>query len=169
MSKIGTKWSTFLGTVSRALWTVSAKFLCQLLCLQLLSVGLFPRLRSEHYAGRVKGEIRELFCYENFVLIYISLRQKGDEKSTLQVLCSESTCAAINLLSPKIIVSIGRYTEDRINALYKSGGIRQDIAHKCMPHPSPRSLNNTNWNEKAKVWLVENDIMQYLQRPAAAV
>lgn len=82
-------------------------------------------------------------------------------RKKLQNICLGYTDEAIRLLSPTVIVSIGRYTEDRINELYKQNRLKASIVHKCMPHPSPRSLNNTNWNEKAKNWLVENDLMRF--------
>lgn len=80
----------------------------------------------------------------------------------LQEICTKYLAEAIKLLSPVVIVSIGRYVEDRVNELIKKNAIDSGIAHKCIPHPSPRSLNNTNWNEKAKKWLTDNDIMKYM-------
>lgn len=71
---------------------------------------------------------------------------------------------AIDVLAPKLIISIGRYAEDRVKELYKTNDINDSILHKCMPHPSPRALNNTNWNEKAKQWLIDNDAMKYIQK-----
>lgn len=71
---------------------------------------------------------------------------------------------AIDVLAPQLIISVGRYAEDRVKELYKSNDINNGILHKCMPHPSPRALNNTNWNEKAKQWLIDNDAMQYIQK-----
>ena len=70
---------------------------------------------------------------------------------------------AIELIAPEQIISIGRYTEDRVKVLQKSKSISSNIRHKCMPHPSPRSLNNTNWNEKAAKWLIDNDVMPFLK------
>lgn len=70
---------------------------------------------------------------------------------------------AIDLLAPELLISVGRYTEDRIKELYKANAINSNIQHKYMPHPSPRALNNTNWNEKAKQWLIDNDVIKYLQ------
>lgn len=84
-----------------------------------------------------------------------------DLRKQLQNICLKYMNETIELLSPAVIVSIGRYTEDRINELYKQNRVNVSIVHKCMPHPSPRSLNNTNWNEKAKKWLIENDLMRY--------
>lgn len=68
------------------------------------------------------------------------------------------------MLEPTLIISVGRYAEDRVNELYKSHEINEGILHKCIPHPSPRALNNTNWNEKAKQWLIDNDTMQYIRK-----
>lgn len=66
-------------------------------------------------------------------------------------------------MSPTVIISIGRYVEDRVNELLKKNLIDSDgVEHKCIPHPSPRSLNNTNWKEKAEKWLIDNDIMKYM-------
>lgn len=84
-------------------------------------------------------------------------------RKQLQATCGLYLKEAIDLLSPTVIVSIGRYTEDRVKDLLKLNLISDSINHKCMPHPSPRSLNNQNWNEKAKKWLVDNDIMQFMQ------
>ncbi|GAB0087629.1 Single-strand selective monofunctional uracil DNA glycosylase [Sergentomyia squamirostris] len=87
---------------------------------------------------------------------------KGEEKRKLQEICSKSLAEAINLLEPKIIVSIGRYVEDRVKDLLKSKAIDVGIDHKCLPHPSPRSLNNTNWDEKARKWFIDNEIHHFL-------
>lgn len=72
------------------------------------------------------------------------------------------------MLKPKIVIAIGRYTEDRMKALIKQNKVDPAIVNYCMPHPSPRSLNNTNWNGKAKIWLTEHGIMPYLTRTEAA-
>lgn len=92
---------------------------------------------------------------------------KGEEKKKLQDICSKSLAEAINLLEPRVIVSIGRYVEDRVKELFKQNAIDHSIGHKCLPHPSPRSLNNTNWDEKARKWLIDNDIDRFLKKSAA--
>lgn len=89
------------------------------------------------------------------------MQMQSEQRKQLQNICLEYMKEAIELLSPTVIVSIGRYTEDRINELYKQNRVNASIVHKCMPHPSPRSLNNTNWNEKAKKWFIENDLMRF--------
>lgn len=90
------------------------------------------------------------------------MKFQPEKKKILQEICLKYLKEAIDLLSPELIISIGRYAEDRVNDLYKKQSINSDIKHKCIPHPSPRSLNNTNWNEKAKKWLIDNDAMKYM-------
>ncbi|XP_055543975.1 single-strand selective monofunctional uracil-DNA glycosylase [Wyeomyia smithii] len=89
---------------------------------------------------------------------------KGPSKNRLQEVCVQYLKEALELFHPKIIISVGRYTEDRVKALVKQNFLDPSVFQlKCMPHPSPRSLNNTNWNEKAQVWLTENGLMPYLK------
>ncbi|XP_052866599.1 single-strand selective monofunctional uracil DNA glycosylase [Anopheles cruzii] len=87
---------------------------------------------------------------------------KGQAKREVQSIAEQHLIIALRLLQPKIIISVGRYTEDRVKALMKQNQLDPTIRTLCMPHPSPRSLNNTNWNEKAKHWLAEHGIMPYL-------
>ncbi|XP_059610607.1 single-strand selective monofunctional uracil DNA glycosylase [Phlebotomus argentipes] len=89
---------------------------------------------------------------------------KGEEKRKLQEICNNRLAEAINLLEPRVIVSIGRYVEDRVKELFKQNAIDHSIGHKCLPHPSPRSVNNTNWGEKARKWLIENDVDRFLKK-----
>lgn len=83
----------------------------------------------------------------------------------LQEICAKYLKEAIDVIAPQLIISIGRYAEDRVKELYKAGKIDECIVHKCIPHPSPRALNNTNWNEKAKQWLVDNDVIKFMNAP----
>ncbi|XP_055587018.1 single-strand selective monofunctional uracil DNA glycosylase [Uranotaenia lowii] len=88
---------------------------------------------------------------------------KGAPKLRMQEVCTQYLKIALDLFNPTVVVSVGRYTEDRVKAL-----VRQQLVDPtrvrllCMPHPSPRSLNNTNWNEKAKLWIEENGLMPFL-------
>ncbi|XP_055628254.1 single-strand selective monofunctional uracil DNA glycosylase [Toxorhynchites rutilus septentrionalis] len=89
---------------------------------------------------------------------------KGAAKTRFQQVCTEHLKLALDLFNPAVIVSVGRYTEDRVKALVKQNLLDANrIQLKCMPHPSPRSLNNTNWPEKAQQWLEENGVMPYLR------
>lgn len=88
---------------------------------------------------------------------------KGTAKSRVQDVGSEYLLRALHLFGPTVIVSIGRYCEDRVKVLVRQNLLDQTrVKLLCMPHPSPRSLNNTNWAEKARQWLVDNGVMPYL-------
>ncbi|XP_058130049.1 single-strand selective monofunctional uracil DNA glycosylase [Anopheles ziemanni] len=87
---------------------------------------------------------------------------KGKAKGEIQTISEQYLSIALTVLKPQIIISVGRYTEDRVKSLIKQQKLNPSIVTHCMPHPSPRSLNNTNWNEKAKVWLTDHGIMPYL-------
>uniref|UniRef100_A0A182MSA2 Uracil-DNA glycosylase-like domain-containing protein n=1 Tax=Anopheles culicifacies TaxID=139723 RepID=A0A182MSA2_9DIPT len=87
---------------------------------------------------------------------------KGKAKGEIQSISEQYLETALKVLKPKIIISVGRYTEDRVKTLTKQNRIGPTIVTYCMPHPSPRSLNNTNWSQKAKLWLSEHGILPYL-------
>lgn len=77
----------------------------------------------------------------------------------LQRLCNIAFLEIIDLLAPNRIVSVGRFVEGRVKAALKTQP--SQIDHLCMPHPSPRSLNNTNWPAKATEFLRQNNIFQF--------
>lgn len=90
---------------------------------------------------------------------------KGDAKTRVQQVCTEYLKVALELFNPSIVVSVGRYTEDRVKTLVRTNQLDPNrVQVGYMPHPSPRSTNNTNWNEKARQWLVDNGVMPYLQQ-----
>lgn len=89
---------------------------------------------------------------------------KGTAKTQIQQVSTNFLKKALDLFNPTIVVSVGRYTEDRVKALVRQNLLDTNrIQHSCMPHPSPRSTNNTNWVEKARQWLVDHGVMPYLQ------
>ncbi|XP_063703053.1 single-strand selective monofunctional uracil DNA glycosylase [Culicoides brevitarsis] len=85
-------------------------------------------------------------------------------KQQLQDICNKYFVKIVEILQPKVIISIGKYAEDRIKGIQKQGLLGVSVFdHRCIPHPSPRSLNNTNWPEKAKLWFEENGVLPYLK------
>ncbi|XP_041764531.1 single-strand selective monofunctional uracil DNA glycosylase [Anopheles merus] len=90
---------------------------------------------------------------------------KGKAKGEIQSISEAFLAKALALLKPTVVVSVGRYTEDRMKTLTKQNRLDPAVVTHCMPHPSPRSLNNTNWPEKAKSWLTVHGIMPYLSAP----
>lgn len=87
--------------------------------------------------------------------MYLMFHQ-GDIRLELLRLCGAAFSDIIKLLSPTRIVSVGRFVEARVNAALKQTHI--STSHLCMAHPSPRSLNNTDWSAKTAVFLRDNGV-----------
>lgn len=140
--------------------------------------------REEQSGKRWWGVIREIcetpekffkhcFVYNYCPLIFFAssgrnitpaeIKEK-EAKAKLQEICNKYFVSIVSVLQPKVLISIGNYAKDRVNLLQKQGLMGVSVVeHKCIPHPSPRSLNNTNWPEKAKLWFEENGVLPYLQ------
>lgn len=88
---------------------------------------------------------------------------KGSKAQIKQISC-DYLVRALELIQPTIVVSVGRYVDDCVKALVKQRRLDPNrMQFKYMPHPSPRSLNNTDWPQKARRWLEENGVMPYLR------
>lgn len=85
-----------------------------------------------------------------------SFSSQGDVKRDLLRLCNIALLEIIDLLAPNRIVSVGRFVEGRVKTALKTGS--HTIDHLRLPHPSPRSLNNSNWTATAKEFLIQNNI-----------
>nr|CAH7759479.1 unnamed protein product [Callosobruchus chinensis] len=80
----------------------------------------------------------------------------------LENICGGCFVRLLDLLEPDIIISVGSYVDRKIKDLFKTHNIT-NINILCLPHPSPRALNNTNWPEKAEHFLATNDLKQYFE------
>jgi single-strand selective monofunctional uracil DNA glycosylase len=78
----------------------------------------------------------------------------------LEEICDKYYFKIIQLLQPEIIVGIGEYAEKRSLATLKGKGCAIKVIR--LPHPSPRSLNNHNWPEKAETFFQKNDLLKYV-------
>ncbi|KAI8130772.1 Single-strand selective monofunctional uracil-DNA glycosylase [Lucilia cuprina] len=81
---------------------------------------------------------------------------KGPYKQQIRNECLRTTEQVLQLIQPKIIVAIGNYVYDTLKAseYCKSKHLLR------LAHPSPRSLNNNNWPEKAEKFLAEEDLLK---------
>lgn len=82
---------------------------------------------------------------------------KGPYKLQLRDECIRTTENLLQLVQPEIIVAVGDYV---FKCLQKSVYCK-DKRLLRLAHPSPRSLNNTNWPEKAEKFLREEDLFKY--------
>ncbi|CAD7091257.1 unnamed protein product [Hermetia illucens] len=85
---------------------------------------------------------------------------KGDKKNLVRDICLKYFEKELQLVNPSIVVAVGTYVDDCFKNLSKQ---YKDIRFLKLAHPSPRSLNNTNWPEKAEIFFKENDLMKYLR------
>ncbi|XP_058812970.1 single-strand selective monofunctional uracil DNA glycosylase [Topomyia yanbarensis] len=129
--------------------------------------GLYERI-----CGKPENFFRNCFVFNICPLAFFQANGrnitpadlKGTSKTRMQEVCTEYLQSALELFNPSIIISVGRYTEDRVKALVRQNLLDATrVQLKCMPHPSPRSLNNTNWHDKAQQWLEDNGVMPYLK------
>ncbi|KAL1514242.1 hypothetical protein ABEB36_003529 [Hypothenemus hampei] len=79
----------------------------------------------------------------------------------LEAICDQYYIDIINVLQPKIVVAIGRYIQRRSELALKTASINIPIYY--LPHPSPRSVNNHNWPEKANAFLEANNLKRFFQ------
>jgi uracil-DNA glycosylase len=132
-----------------------------------VSVGVLWRLAAQlqkRHARRNQGLCVVLSLPRLFSRYFLQFQ--GNTKKDLQDICLKHFAAIVQLLKPKIIIAIGRWSEDRVKELAKQQRIDAAIDIRCLAHPSPRSLNNTDWPQKAEKWFADNDLLAYFQASA---
>lgn len=84
---------------------------------------------------------------------------KGPYKIKIREECLHTTEKILQLIQPEIIVAVGAYVHD---CLKKSEYCKNKRLLR-LDHPSPRSLNNTNWPEKAEKFLKDEQLIEYFR------
>ncbi|KAJ3647650.1 hypothetical protein Zmor_019515 [Zophobas morio] len=86
----------------------------------------------------------------------------SDIKDTniLEGICDQYFWKVIQLLSPEIIIGIGRYAEKRAILTLKNND--SDVKVLNLVHPSPRVKNNQNWPLKAEEFFKKEDLLKYM-------
>ncbi|KAG5675760.1 hypothetical protein PVAND_005637 [Polypedilum vanderplanki] len=88
---------------------------------------------------------------------------KGECKSALNKICLNYLSKSIKIFKPKIIIAIGSYANQKLNDLRKKSLISESIDYKLLPHPSPRAFHNNDWVDRARKWMLENDMLKYFK------
>ncbi|XP_050590337.1 single-strand selective monofunctional uracil DNA glycosylase [Bombus affinis] len=83
---------------------------------------------------------------------------KGPEIQILHSACDKALADAIKILKVEIIIGIGGYAEKRAQLVVQSSKLPVKVL--CLPHPSPRAVNNKNWSEKATQKLSEFGLLE---------
>lgn len=84
---------------------------------------------------------------------------KGPYKKQIRDICLYTTEQILHLIQPEIVIAVGNYVHE---TLMKSEYCRSKRL-LCLAHPSPRSVNNNNWPEKAEIFFSQHDLLKYLR------
>ncbi|KAK0182484.1 hypothetical protein PV327_000623 [Microctonus hyperodae] len=87
---------------------------------------------------------------------------KGPEQKRLRDVCDKALVTIIKLLKVEKIIGIGRFAEQRAKNVIKISGLSTKTL--WMPHPSPRSTDNKNWNDKASKVLNDLNLIQFFTK-----
>lgn len=115
--------------------------------------------------GSIDHFSRQCLVYNFCPLIYYDAQGKnitpnelkGTLKAEVRSACLRSFEEVLKLLQAEIIVAVGVYV---FQSLQESDYCRSKRIIK-LPHPSPRTLYNHNWNEKAEKVFQEENLLRY--------
>lgn len=86
---------------------------------------------------------------------------KSPEMQPLYEICDPIFCEILKLYEVQIVVAIGKFCETRATKAITRFLPSANIKVVYLPHPSPRTVNNNNWQEKAIEHLRALDLLQY--------
>ncbi|CAH0728430.1 unnamed protein product, partial [Brenthis ino] len=86
---------------------------------------------------------------------------KVSEIEGLYNICDPIFIKVLKLYEVEIIVAIGNFCKIRADKALKKYLPSSNIKVLCLSHPSPRTVNNTNWDEKALQQLKDYDLLKY--------
>ncbi|KAL4709369.1 hypothetical protein ACJJTC_013658 [Scirpophaga incertulas] len=140
----------------------------------------FECTRSEISGRRFWGLFKELcvspenFFRTSFVYNYLPqqwMKSNGcnltpGDFGTLQMeplynICDPIFIEVLKLYEVQTIVAIGKFCETRALKALKKYLPDSSIQVFYLPHPSPRTVNNNNWDQKAIECLKKLDLLQY--------
>ncbi|XP_030554053.1 single-strand selective monofunctional uracil DNA glycosylase [Drosophila novamexicana] len=90
---------------------------------------------------------------------------KGQLKQQIRDVCLDALEKQLQLLQPQFVVAVGEYVHKVLNR----SKYCQTVSVSRLPHPSPRSLHNTNWSEKAQAFLEEQDLIKFMRNEAQGI
>ncbi|XP_026314905.1 single-strand selective monofunctional uracil DNA glycosylase [Hyposmocoma kahamanoa] len=86
---------------------------------------------------------------------------KPSQVEKLYSICDPFFTKVLDLYDVKTIVAVGKFCETRARKAIKKYLPSSNIEILYLPHPSPRSVNNNDWNKKAVECLKKLDLLQY--------
>ncbi|XP_022213183.1 single-strand selective monofunctional uracil-DNA glycosylase [Drosophila obscura] len=85
---------------------------------------------------------------------------KGPYKRQIRDVCLDALEKQLLIVKPQVVVAVGDYV---YQALKRSDHCKTLLR---LAHPSPRSLNNTNWPEKAQEFLEQHGLIHFMRNEA---
>ncbi|CAB3248934.1 unnamed protein product, partial [Arctia plantaginis] len=86
---------------------------------------------------------------------------KVSEIKDLYNICDPIFSKVLELYKVQKIVAIGRFCETRAKKILEKYPSLRPIQILYLPHPSPRTANENNWEEKARELLKNSDLLKY--------
>ncbi|XP_049877484.1 single-strand selective monofunctional uracil DNA glycosylase [Pectinophora gossypiella] len=88
---------------------------------------------------------------------------KTQQMENLFNICDRVLIKVLELYEVKTIVAIGKFCETRAQKAIKKYMSGSPVQILYMPHPSPRAVNNNNWDQKAIACLKNQNLLQFYQ------
>lgn len=86
---------------------------------------------------------------------------KISEVEELYSICDATLSKVLELYQVEKIVAVGRFCETRAKKTLKKYSPSRPIQILYLPHPSPRTVNNNNWDQKAVEYLKNLNLIDY--------
>ncbi|XP_046971676.1 single-strand selective monofunctional uracil DNA glycosylase [Vanessa cardui] len=146
-------------------------------------VNGFACTRTEISGKRFWGLLKnicgtpEIFFETSFVYNYINqqwMKSNGcnltpgdfkvSEMEALYNICDPIFVKVLKLYEVEIVVAIGKFCETRAQKALKKYMPCNNIKILYLSHPSPRTVNNNNWDQKALEQLKAHDLLKYYKK-----
>ncbi|KAJ0173718.1 hypothetical protein K1T71_010867 [Dendrolimus kikuchii] len=89
---------------------------------------------------------------------------RGNEMEELYNICDPILCKVLELYNVDIIIAVGKFCETRAQKILKKYILPNKIQILYLPHPSPRAVNNNDWERKAHECLKKNNLLHFYQQ-----
>ncbi|CAK1583332.1 unnamed protein product [Parnassius mnemosyne] len=88
---------------------------------------------------------------------------KVSEMKALYEICDQTFIRVLELYKVQTIVAVGKFCETRAHKAIEEHlpSKSRTIKVLYLPHPSPRTVNNNDWDQKAKEYLIKYDLLKY--------
>nr|XP_026489712.1 single-strand selective monofunctional uracil DNA glycosylase isoform X2 [Vanessa tameamea] len=91
-------------------------------------------------------------------------RTEVSEMEGLYNICDPILVKVLKLYEVEIVVAIGKFCETRAQKALKKYMPCNNIKILYLSHPSPRTVNNNNWDQKALEQLTAHDLLKYYKK-----